>query len=232
MRLFTEGNGSGRACCSSGRSKWDKQAPEYCQAFETRRIMTKQERRIARELAVIYFIFTFIWGGSYMTTDWGNVPQWITAGVAVSAVTVAAVGIAIQRSVARKRAAIDFFLKTEGDKQLLDAYDNFWSGIETMKKMPINVFCTSSDLEVRKDYFAVRKYLNEHELVAIGIKNGMFDKQTCYDFWCGVLCRCVEAAQPVLAHVRARPGHSATYSELESLYREWKERDIRAGTHK
>jgi hypothetical protein len=66
----------------------------------------------------------------------------------------------------------------------------------------------------------------------IGIKNGMFDKQTCYDFWCGVLCRCVEAAQPVLAHVRARPGHSATYSELESLYREWKERDIRAGTHK
>jgi hypothetical protein len=140
MRLFTEGNGSGRACCSSGRSKWDKQAPEYCQAFETRRIMTKQERRIARELAVTYFIFTFIWGGSYMTTDWGNVPQWITAGVAVSAVTVAAVGIAIQRSVARKRAAIDFFLKTEGDKQLLDAYDNFWSGIETMKKMPINAF--------------------------------------------------------------------------------------------
>jgi hypothetical protein len=60
--------------------------------------------------------------------------------------------------------------KTEGDKQLLDAYDDFWSGIETMKKMPINDFCTSEDLEVRKHYFAVRKYLNVHELVAIGIK--------------------------------------------------------------
>jgi hypothetical protein len=165
--------------------------------------MTKPERRIARELAAIYFIFAFIWGGSQMATEWGNVPQWITAGVAVSAVTVAAIGIVIQRSVARKRAAIDFFLKTEGDKQLLDD-DNFWSGIETMKKMPINDFCTSTDLEVRKDYFAVRKYLNVHELVAIGIKNGMFDNQTCYDFWCGVLCRCVEAAQPVLKHVRAR----------------------------
>jgi hypothetical protein len=52
----------------------------------------------------------------------------------------------------------------------LDAYDDFWSGIETIKKMPINDFCTSSDLEVRKYYFAVRKYLNVHELVAIGIK--------------------------------------------------------------
>jgi Domain of unknown function (DUF4760) len=194
--------------------------------------MMKQERRIGRELAAIYFIFAFIWVVSHMATDWGNVPQWITAGVADSAVTVAAIGIAIQRSLARKRAAIDFFLKTKGDKQLLDAYDNFWSGIETMKKMPINDFCTSEDLEVRKHYFAVRKYLNVHELVAIGIKTGMFDGQTCYDFWCGVLCRCVEAAQPVLAHVRARPGRTATYSELESLYRDWKERDIRAGTNK
>jgi hypothetical protein len=194
--------------------------------------MTKQERRIARELAAIYLIFAFSWGGSHMAVDWGSVPQWITAGVAVSAATVAATGIAVQYRLARKRAAIDFFLKTEGDKQLLDAYDDFWNGIETMKKMPINDFCTSADLEIRKNYFAVRKYLNVHELVAIGIKNGMFDSQTCYDFWCGVLCRSVEAAQPVLAHVRARPGRSATYSELESLYRDWKERDIRAGTHK
>ena len=101
-----------------------------------------------------------------------------------------------------------------------------------MKKVPIEVFCTSVDSKVRQDYFAVRRYLNVHELVAIGIKTGMFDDRTCYDFWCGVLCRCVEAAQPVLEHVRARPGRTATYRELENLYRDWKERDIRAGTNK
>jgi hypothetical protein len=41
--------------------------------------MTKQERRIARELAPIYFIFGFVWGGSHMAVEWGNVPQWIFA---------------------------------------------------------------------------------------------------------------------------------------------------------
>jgi uncharacterized membrane protein len=194
--------------------------------------MTKQERRIARDLAAIHLIFAFIWEGSHMAVDWGNVPQWITAGVAGSVAIIAAIGIGIQYGLARKRAAIDFFLKTEGDKQLLDAYDDFWKGIETMKKVPISDFCTSEDFEVRKHYFAVRKYLNVHERVAIGIKNGMFNERTCYDFWCGVLCRCVEAAQPVLDHVRARPGRSATYSELENLYRIWRQRDIRAGTNK
>jgi hypothetical protein len=33
--------------------------------------------------------------------------------------------------------------------------------------------------DVRKHYFAVRKYLNVHELMAVGIANGMFDDRTC-----------------------------------------------------
>ena len=61
--------------------------------------MTKQERRIARELVAIYLIFAFIWEASYMATttsiDWGSVPQWITAVVAFSAATIAAIGITI-----------------------------------------------------------------------------------------------------------------------------------------
>jgi hypothetical protein len=78
--------------------------------------MTKQERRIARELAGIYLAFGLIWGASHMaTTDvWGNVPQWITAVVTFLAFITAAIGISIQYHFARKRAAIDFFLKTEG----------------------------------------------------------------------------------------------------------------------
>jgi Domain of unknown function (DUF4760) len=92
-----------------------------------------------------------------------------------------------------------------------------------MKKMAINDFCTSKDEDVRKHYFAVRKYLNVHELIAVGIKNKMFDDRTCFDFWADVLIRCVEAARPVLDHVRARPAHKATYVELETLYLTWKE---------
>jgi hypothetical protein len=86
--------------------------------------------------------------------------------------------------------------------------------------LPIADFCT---IELaRKHYFAVRKYLNVHELIAVGIKDGMFDDRICYDFWSHILIRCVEAARPVLDYLRQRPDHEATYIELESLYVRWK----------
>jgi hypothetical protein len=138
----------------------------------------------------------------------------------LSAATV--IGITIQGRLARRRAAVDFFLKTEADKHLLDAFDEFWIGIEFMKTVPIDNFCTSKETRVRKQYFAVRKYLNIHELIAVGIKNGMFDDRTCYDFWSGVLIRCVDAARPVIEHVQAWPGGRAIYMELQTLYARWK----------
>jgi len=107
---------------------------------------------------------------------------------------VAAIGIGVQWRVARRRVAIDFFLKTEADKHLVEAYDEFWAGIRHMDTMQIQDFCTSEKPDVQKHYFAVRKYLNVHELLAVGIKNGMFDYRTCYDFWSRILIRCVEAA--------------------------------------
>jgi Domain of unknown function (DUF4760) len=187
---------------------------------------TVQERRIIRDLSAIYLLFGVVTGGwswgSTMNLDWGNVPQWITAVIAVCATAVAAIGITVQWRLARRRAAIDFFLKTEADKHLVDAYDEFWDGIRHMGTMPIQDFCNSENADVRKHYFAVRKYLNVHELIAVGIKNGMFDGRTCYDFWSRILIRCVEAARPVLDHIRGRPGHEATYVELESLYVKWK----------
>jgi hypothetical protein len=185
-------------------------------------MITAQERRIIRELPAIYLIFGVVVGGwswgSAMESNWGTVPQWITAGIAFFALVVAAIGIGVQRHLARRRAAIDLFLKTEADQHLVKAYDEFWVGIQHMGTMPIEKFCTPGN----KPYFAVRQYLNVHELVAVGIKNGMFDDRICYDFWSRILIRCVEAARPVLDHLRQRPGHEATYIELESLYVKWK----------
>jgi hypothetical protein len=135
-------------------------------------MIAARERKILRELSAIYVVFGLVAIGVHMaspaTWDWGTVPQWITAIVAVFAVVVAATGIGIQWWLARKRAAIDFFLKTEADKHLLDAYDEFHAGIEQMNTMDIDVFCTSKDERIRKHYFAVRRYLNIHELVAVG----------------------------------------------------------------
>jgi Domain of unknown function (DUF4760) len=188
--------------------------------------LTAQERRILRELPAIYVLFGFIALGVHMaspaTWDWGSVPQWITAIVAVFAVVAAGTGIGVQWCLARKRAAVDFFLKTDADKHLLDSYDEFHTGVRQMKTMAIEAFCTSDDEAIRKHYFAVRRYLNIHELLAVGIENGMFHDRTCYDFWAGVLFRHVEDARPVLDHVRGRSGREATYDKLEALYTRWK----------
>jgi hypothetical protein len=154
--------------------------------------------------------------------EWGSSPQWITAGVALSALFVAAAGIWFQRHVARQRAAIDFFIKTEMDKHLLDSYDAFWSGIDKMNSMSVSDFYGSKQKEVRKHYFNVRKYLNVHELVAVGIKREILDDGICFDFWCDVLLRGVDAARPIIEYVRTQPGHDATYDELLVLHARWK----------
>jgi hypothetical protein len=189
-------------------------------------MITAQERRIARELFIIYLISGTGAIGIHMVSqtsiDWGSVPQWVTATVAVFAVIVAGTGIWFQRYVARQRAAIDFFIKTEMDRHLLDAYDDFWLGIDRMRTVTVSDFYGSKDKDVRKDYFAVRKYLNVHKLIAVGIKNKILDDKICFDFWCDVLLRGVDAARPIIDYVRTQPGHDATYDELLVLYGRWK----------
>jgi hypothetical protein len=185
-------------------------------------MITPQERRIVRDLAVIYGTYGIIWGSVYMATDWGSVPQWITASVAFGALIIAGVGIWMQRHVARQRAAIDFFIRTEMDRHLVEAYDNFWKGINEMGKMKVSEFYSSKEGPVRDHYFNVRKYLNIHELIAVGIKNKTLDERICFGFWCDVLLRGVNAAQPLIDHVRKQPNHDETYTDLMGLYATWK----------
>jgi hypothetical protein len=66
--------------------------------------------------------------------DYGTLPQWVTAGVALASGFIAALNIRSQREIARKRAAFDVFLKTETDEKMLTAYDNFHAGVIEMKK--------------------------------------------------------------------------------------------------
>src|SRR5690349_21093001 len=107
-------------------------------------VMSRQERQLVLELPLIYGVFGCFWWGIYMGSDaWGSVPQWITALVAALALIVATTGVLVQWFVARKRAAIDFFLKTEADVHMIAAYDKFWAGIRQMRTMEVNTFCTS-----------------------------------------------------------------------------------------
>src|SRR3954469_538707 len=58
----------------------------------------------------------------------------ITSSVAVLAGTIALYSIHVTRTIARKRATIDFFLKTEADKNILELFQNFSGHVAVVKK--------------------------------------------------------------------------------------------------
>jgi hypothetical protein len=65
--------------------------------------------------------------------------------VALSALGVATWSVLAQKGVARRRAAIDFFLKTEMDEKLLAAYDNYRAGVDELRKaVDYDDFCKSN----------------------------------------------------------------------------------------
>jgi Domain of unknown function (DUF4760) len=122
---------------------------------------------------------------------WGTVPQWLTALIAGGALIAAAVSISSQREIARKRAATDFFLKTEMDRDTLASHKKFVEASTKLKSLmaearPFEEFIGTGD------YYAMRDYLNLHELIAVGINNEVFDDVVCYDFWSGELKRAYE----------------------------------------
>jgi Domain of unknown function (DUF4760) len=159
--------------------------------------------------------------------DYGTLPQWVTAGVAVGAGLIAVWNIRSQREIARKRAAFDVFLKTETDEKMLTAYDNFHAGIIEMRKATsVEEFC-SSEL-TRTHYLWIRKYLNVHELIAVGIRENVLDRNVCYSYWADTLTNGCSDANQVLDFVRNRPKNKYTYSDLAALNTEWLKRKNKA----
>ena len=89
-----------------------------------------------------------------------------------------------QVSIARKRAAIDFFLKIEMDQAMLDAFTKFKGGLKAAKD-----FTKMDEFETAKlaEYEAVALYLNTIELICVGINQKVFDQRVCYGYWMDIL---------------------------------------------
>ena len=154
---------------------------------------------------------------------WGTVPQWLTALIAGGALIAAAVSISSQREIARKRAATDFFLKTEMDRDTLESHKKFVEASTNLKSLvaeakPFAEFIGTGH------YYAMRDYLNLHELIAVGINNEVFDDDVCYDFWSGELKRAYEDTGPFIAHIQTLPGEAGSYIEMVKLAVRWAER--------
>jgi hypothetical protein len=74
------------------------------------------------------------------------------------------------------------------------------------------------------DYWAIRNYLNLHELLAVGVLKAVFDKKVCYDFWSGELVLAYIEALPLIKYVQAQKNSKNVYAELEKLAKHWMKR--------
>ncbi len=144
----------------------------------------------------------------------------ITASIATIAGIVAIISILVTKKIARRRAAIDFFLKTEMDQALLTLYENCQKHIKIINAS-ITPDTKLEELVAAEGYGAVRTYLNIHELIAVGIKNKVFDAKVCYQFWSGILVGHCTAAEAIIIFSRKAPEEEAAYLQLTNLNRKW-----------
>lgn len=139
-----------------------------------------------------------------------------TVIVALCALGVATWSLLAQKGVARRRAAVDFFLKTEMDEKLLVAYDHYRAGIsELLKATDLEQFCKS------EHYHHVRSYLNVLELMAVGIENATFDERICYVYWKGFVLDAMADTARLIDHIREKHRADLYYRGFRMLHYRW-----------
>jgi hypothetical protein len=100
-----------------------------------------------------------------------------TASIALIAASIALCAIWVQMHIARRRAAIDFFLKTEVDDKAIDLYNQFREHGPSMTSIP-----TTGSAGTAK-YRDIRAFLNICELIAVGVRKGVFSKSISRAYW-------------------------------------------------
>jgi hypothetical protein len=181
--------------------------------------MTKQEKRIAAELAIVLVLFILI--VHLATINWetaGKYASIFTPTIALGAAIVAWRAIAAQRDIARRRAAIDFFLKTETDRNLIDLYTKFKSRMTGMVQLS-----KDPNFHQDKDYNDLRAFLNICELIAVGVREKAFSNRVSFAYWGDVLPATYYSALPLIEVIRKTAGEGTehTYSDLAWLCNDW-----------
>jgi hypothetical protein len=158
--------------------------------------------------------------------DWGTVPQWLTAFIAGGALIAAVMSISSQREIARKRAAMDFFAKTEMDRDTLASHKKF---TEAVTKLDTHLKAENpcADFVSTPEYWHIRDYLNLHELMAVGVRNDVFDDHVCFNFWSRELGDAYKRTELLIEHIQTKEtDEHDTYTELVRLAKRWSETEF------
>ena len=158
----------------------------------------------------------------------------ITAIIALCAAAIAWRAIHAQRDIARRRAAIDFFLKTETDETLIALYTRFLDLNPAHRQITTDEAYKSFKAGKTKDYGDTRSFLNLLELIAVGVNHKAFSSVISYDYWGDVLIDGWEDCRPLISFIRADKGegYPETYCEIERLHAKWKRQAEKARRRK
>ena len=158
-------------------------------------------------------------------TFWTTVAKFApiaTATIACLAAAIAFVAVLVQRDIARRRAAIDFFLKTEMDKEMVLLYERF-------KLINVATLRTGPNQKQTDQYKDARAFLNICELIAVGISMKAFSDKVSRAYWGDVLPDAFSKMRPLILDIRAEPGFGTrhTYADLEKVTQRWLKLDRR-----
>ena len=107
---------------------------------------------------------------------------------------------------------------------MVDAYDNFLTAVEAMNgAASIKTFC--EDAIYKKHYSAIRRYLNIHELISVGIKTKMLDEKICYEYWGTVMIEAYEDCRQLITYLQKDEGEIYSYIDLVSRAQIWQVMD-------
>jgi Domain of unknown function (DUF4760) len=147
-----------------------------------------------------------------------------TAIIALIAAGTALVAIWVQMHLARRRASIDFFLKTEMDETAIKLYNRFKEKAPTITFIPHPAG--------RSDYNDVRTWLNICELISVGVNRGAFSETVSFDYWVDVIQEGYQTTEGLIRSIRNTPGEGSrqSYIELEKLAKRWAKKAAKAAT--
>jgi uncharacterized protein DUF4760 len=159
-----------------------------------------------------------------MIANAADFAQIVTAAIAFLGALLAAISILNQRNIARRRAAIDFFHRTQMDATGIELYNDFRRiapGIAAITSMESFV--------ATPEHSRVRSFLNVCELISVAINERVFSERVSYAYWGDVLPWSFKAAEPLIQYVRQRPGEGtpSTYRDLERVAKMWAERNAK-----
>ncbi|MBR0989999.1 DUF4760 domain-containing protein [Bradyrhizobium japonicum] len=147
----------------------------------------------------------------------------ITPLVAIIASSIAFYSIHVTRTIARRRATIDFFLKTEADSSIVKLFQSFDGHVEAVSKQ-IDDGKTLKEIVKSDEYKTVHACLNIHELIAVGIDNKVFDEKVAYHYWSSALVGHCKDASKIIDFSRIDPDDLSAYIAMLDLNKRWKKK--------